>query len=367
MFGVLVAYILQRLHHSGKFRAPRWLLYLFSACLGFPGEGPTPDPAESDEGSSATRLQFQTMSNVYRQAVERAASAPGETRKKLARLQRLGTVVPCMFVIFMAWSCCFSTVGVDMCTVYREAVHVATLDHAPAKNYNLANLAGAFRDGEFLPCTFQGQSVCDDCFKGLYNVSDSDFQRMKTDVRKGKVFYEHGNCGSSHGYTGAGATTRAWLERHVASVGDFQPDTGQIHLSPMHLKDLHAQAAIEVGAENILDYSTFCRMFNNDFKDVRIPAQKRLGKCETCNDIHEAICAERDPLVREGHKAQQRQHTKFYKGERIVYHSNRLDARENPGTSMSIIIDGVSLLRMLCVSAKWGLTCVHVCVHVCVC
>ena len=68
-------------------------------------------------------------------------------------------------------------------------------------------------------------------------------------------------------------------------------DTGQIHLCPMDYKDVHAICAVDLDGE-ALDYSTFCRIWQSEFPNVKIPPEQRLGKCDCCQTLHEKILTE---------------------------------------------------------------------------
>ena len=87
-----------------------------------------------------------------------------------------------------------------------------------------------------------------------------------------------------------------------------------------------------------VDYSWFLHIWQEDFEHVRIPAAKRLGTCDDCKESHDNICATLDPDKRAIWKAKQRAHAKFYKGERLVYHENRVKSRA--GDCLCVILDG---------------------------
>ena len=74
---------------------------------------------------------------------------------------------------------------------------------------------------------------------------------------------------------------------------------------------------------------------------MRIPAEQRLGKCETCKDLKDQIREERDPIQREAYKADMREHITAVKAERAVYHGWRTLCREQPDKYLCVILDGM--------------------------
>ena len=72
-------------------------------------------------------------------------------------------------------------------------------------------------------------------------------------------------------------SSRVRCKCHFDKVADIRLcavviDTGQIHLSPILIKDLHAEANADLGEENTLDYTTFTRILKIEYPDVRIPS-----------------------------------------------------------------------------------------------
>jgi hypothetical protein len=104
--------------------------------------------------------------------------------------------------------------------------------------------------------------------------------------------------------------------------------------------DVFKEASADLDGR-ILEYGTFCSVWKIEYPDVKIPSQKRLGKCETCKDIHDHIESERDPLMRATWKAKQRDHNKFIKAERMVYHEWRRLCRADSRKYLCIIMDGM--------------------------
>jgi hypothetical protein len=294
-------------------------------------------------------VEQDTLQSMLKSRVNQVCEAETVTRCKLSTLAHLRMFVPCMFMSFLAWSCCFLG-WIDAPSLYRHALRYGTLDQSARKNEILNHLASNYREDtqNFGPLLVNNWSVCEDCFKGLYCISDTEWKRLKACVLKGQHTFVHGNTGQAHGPTDTGLQTRAWMHSHFHTVGDFQPDTGFIHLSPVAKVDVYeeAQKDLAVGGQAILDYTTFCNVWRSEFPDVKIPSEKRLGKCDECVDIHEHIQAERDPAERRVWKAKQIQHSKFVKSERLVYHTWRRKCRDDPSKQLCINIDGMDQVEL---------------------
>ena len=138
---------------------------------------------------------------------------------------RLEFLSPARFVCFLLWSCCWSSIALEAPTAYRECLRFASLPQTARNNEVLFVLNSTYRrdedqSGQLL---ILGYPVCEDCWTGLYDVSESTFRRLKGSVRDGVVSFQHKNVGTSHGPTTAGLECRVWMAQHFELVGDFQP------------------------------------------------------------------------------------------------------------------------------------------------
>jgi len=343
---VAVAFIaatLWRMNLGRKFRVNRRLQFLFNSCMGKPGQGPSgKESGVSDTaGQSVTDQEYKTMQSMFAGRARQVAEADDPARLRLTKLSRLQWSLPARFVCFLAWSCCFGlATALTPVELYGENLRITLLPQADRKNEVLSCLSHCYRrDTDKFGLQINGWPVCEECFCGVLGVSKSDMTRMKRAVIENRTTFEHANTGNSHGPTIAGMETRVWMNTYFHLVGDYQPDTGQLHLSPMAILDVFDLCKQEVSVA-VLEYSSFCRVFASEFSYVKIPSEKRLGKCEECKDTHDAILGTRDPAARAILKAAQRKHCQFVKGERLVYHTNRVEGREHPDHVLSVIIDG---------------------------
>jgi hypothetical protein len=135
-------------------------------------------------------------------------------------------------------------------------------------------------------------------------------------------------------------TSRAWMTDYFYTLGDYQPDTGQVHLPPSDRLDVYTEMSVELG-ELAVKSSTFYEIWANEFAEVQIPAQQRLGKCEICSSCHERIVNEKDKIARDKVKEERRNHIKEVKSDRMEYHKWRKLGKEQPDKYTVVIIDGM--------------------------
>ena len=147
-----------------------------------------------------------------------------------------------------------------------------------------------------------------------------------------------GARGSGH-LSEKGYQCRIWMADYFYTLGDHQPDTGQIHLPPGDKKDIFAEMARDV--EQCVSEHHFYAIWSSDFKEVRQPPQQRLGKCKQCDTFHKRIMGTRDKDARARAKLERREHMKNVKADRMVYHTNRTKAREEPHKYICITLDGM--------------------------
>jgi hypothetical protein len=272
-------YLSHRLDHR--------LQFLFNAILGFPGEGPprlpsrgisfhpckpcfdtsvafrfyssaltiTPSGSEGRmlfwyvlpvlvdlvfatpvcaTGKTVSPLEEITLHSMFKERVNLVIESNSSFRDKNSKLSFLRMLLPSVFMSFLAWSCCFPSW--DAPEIYRHVLAHGTLDQGHRKNALLDHIVHNYLTdtAEFGPLIVNGRILCDKCFKGLFLVSDSEWRRVKADVRAGKVHYQHGNTGHAQGPTDIGLATRTWMTDHFFTVGDFQPGYQCSLLCPLY-------------------------------------------------------------------------------------------------------------------------------------
>ena len=90
--------------------------------------------------------------------------------------------------------------------------------------------------GTFQQQNLNGWPVCDDCFIQLRGVSRTAWGHRQRNIKANNRHWEHGTCGTGRKYTDKGFLTRAWMSSFFSTLGDFQPDKGEVHLPPMDEK-----------------------------------------------------------------------------------------------------------------------------------
>jgi hypothetical protein len=142
-----------------------------------------------------------------------------------------------------------------------------------------------------------------------------------------------------------------FLKFKISTLADIDPTDGTRHM-PMNfsLKSLYAEYCDDPDMKNYfssqdlgepLTYQTLCRIWDEDFSDVKIPRHTRLGKCDTCFNLN-AEMAKQDP----GSEAQKRyktllsEHHQLVANERVLYHEARKASQCPAAETLSVIFDG---------------------------
>jgi len=252
--------------------------------------------------------------------------------------------IPALFLCLLTFSCCLPADPLlDIPAVYDDVLRFSTLPQGSSNNELLASLWGVYARSErfdFGHLNIRGWPVCDECFQRLFSVSESTWKRRRADVRSGLVYWEHGNAAHEAYYSTKGYLSRAWMHKWFCALGDYQPDTSQVHLPPMDKKDIWAEMHSELG-QDCVSTQYFYKVWAHDFPDHLIPGDQRVGKCKECADLHERIVDEKDFKRRMQHKLERTLHVRFVRRERLVYHRLRQRCRQSPGESILIILDGM--------------------------
>lgn len=202
-------------------------------------------------------------------------------------------------------------------------------------------LANAWHREEDTFNTFrlEGFDLCETCFTSLYGIASSTWQNRKKNVRDGLRQWEHGSTGHGGRLTESGYLARIWMTDYFYTVGDHQPDTGQIHLPPGEKVDIYQEMAAEL--KDCITDKHFYKIWSDEFPEVRVPPQQRLGKCTICDRLHKEIVATRDSTRRMQLKTERKEHMALVKADRLVYHTWRTKARDEPTKYMVVSLDGM--------------------------
>jgi hypothetical protein len=93
-------------------------------------------------------------------------------------------------------------------------------------------------------------------------------------------------------------------------------------------------------SQDHVTYESFTRIWKEEFPEVKIPPQQRLGKCQVCKTLHDKILQTRDPQKLAALKKERMAHLKLVRADRLVYHTWRRESRLHPEQFLTIILDG---------------------------
>jgi len=92
-------------------------------------------------------------------------------------------------------------------------------------------------------------TLCTECYQTMYGVLDSTWRRRQAEMRRGSVFWEHGNSAHEPYYSTKGFLCRACMNQFFCALGDYQPDTGHVHLPLMDKIDIFREMEQEIGGD----------------------------------------------------------------------------------------------------------------------
>jgi hypothetical protein len=139
----------------------------------------------------------------------------------------------------------------------------------------------------------------------------------------------------------------AWLRKYISLVGDQQPNRfDEIHLeyrTKIEIwKEYHDDCS-EIIGENVIEYPTFIRMWQQSFQHVKIREYKAVEeKCQTCALLTGLRNSARSAKERSDLSMLSGWHRTTYMGERSKYYDNKLAAIQNPIKYFSSIGDGMA-------------------------
>lgn len=184
------------------------------------------------------------------------------------------------------------------------------------------------------------QQACRPCFSFMAGSSLRSVNRRVSDWSDGVNLWTRENAKKEEGrYSEKGANARLWLEALRDELGDQCPDSPDLYLPPGTKSDYYKEYAAEVKTSVKLE--TFLLIWRKEFPNLKIPRQKRLGKCKVCAELKEKLATEQTPQRRAELKQQRRDHLMFVRLQRKYYHRNRKMAQDNPDNVLVIILDGM--------------------------
>lgn len=184
------------------------------------------------------------------------------------------------------------------------------------------------------------QKACRDCFAFICGAGTRTIHRRVSEWSNGMNIWTRESARREEGiYTERGANARIWIAKLQEELGDQCPDLPDIYLPPCSKTDYYREYAAEI--KEAVKLQTFLQIWRVEFPNLKIPRQKRLGKCKTCADLKEQLAAAQTPEEREELKAKRRAHLTFVRLQRKNYHKNRLRAQQDPNEVLVIILDGM--------------------------
>lgn len=163
----------------------------------------------------------------------------------------------------------------------------------------------------------------------ISEVNIQAFASSCLQVTTRKTHYHHSHRLQAHVYV-----------QSITSLAEHQPDSRKQDINGFTKHALY-QEGLMMYPNDFCSASTFYRVLNEDFSDLRIPKKTRFSVCDICVRLKEAISTARTPPDKEKFKELRSQHVQEQKKERIYYHQKIQASQEDPNNATSIIIDAM--------------------------
>jgi hypothetical protein len=139
----------------------------------------------------------------------------------------------------------------------------------------------------------------------------------------------------------------SWFESFFNQVGDFIPNSNEIHLEKCDKKDIYNIFVSEMRSDYeddaIVTYSYFLKIWKECFPHVKVREYKAVtGKCQCCTILTELRSKSQKPAVRKRVTNMHAFHRSLYMSERNEYYKKQKQAVDDPSNYMRIIIDGMA-------------------------
>jgi hypothetical protein len=140
---------------------------------------------------------------------------------------------------------------------------------------------------------FVSQSVnkhmCVLCFLVLHGIKRATWYRIKRKFQQGDFSFNHGNRLLKKPQAETLVAVQ-WLRAYACAVGDFMPDSDEVHLPDYCWKYVYQRYLTE-HVQNSISETTFFRLnkYDGDLRKIKIRKCKRFSKCEPCLELDKLI------------------------------------------------------------------------------
>ena len=136
----------------------------------------------------------------------------------------------------------------------------------------------------------------------------------------------------------------SWLDNHFKLSGDFQPNTGEIHLDPVEKKEVYEEYVNEATLCDLQPQSLtqFCKIWKDCFSNVKIRKYKACtGKCAICADFTVYSREHKTRKAMEYIRVCRMIHRADFMSDRALYNERKKLSELYPNEYLSIITDGM--------------------------
>jgi hypothetical protein len=140
--------------------------------------------------------------------------------------------------------------------------------------------------------------------------------------------------------------TFAWFSAYVADAAQPDPRKCELHLSRSIPKRVLWHHMCQECRGPVYSYPEFLVFLRMHFPNVKWPRKNRLGRCNTCVQLKDAIEKAKTKKNRQQLKALLSTHNEWQEGQRQEYYNRAADAARHPNEMLSITMDTADAFLM---------------------
>jgi len=247
---------------------------------------------------------------------------------------------------------CKEEVCVDSFTIHQILTarnHYHSKNEVEKMNWLISLLQHFYNvDQDTMSFQVLSRYVCRIGFLTFHGITKYKYYSALKKLKNGVTFVVHGNSDAEYKRT-LHDMCYNFLNLYQTKYADVQPDTEEFHL-PRHILKVDLYSAFLEHLQNTPyeiqpSYTTFRRVWEKDFPNLKIPKRTRLGKCDICANLSNMslrLTAENRVMW----SNRKREHLKFQRDERNENTKRINFANTYPNLITLLGIDRMNAIRM---------------------
>jgi len=191
-----------------------------------------------------------------------------------------------------------------------------------------------------------GKPVCRVGFLNYHGITQYKYYTAIKKLRLGQTYVVHGNTEADCSRI-LSDKCFDFLLNYQTKFAEIQPDCDEFHLPRFILRvDLYSAFVETLTLSDMIpSYTTFARVWKEDFPNLKIPKNTRLGKCDICASLSNqsrSLTAESRVIW----STKKREHIRFIRDERNENTKRINNSKNYPNLVTLLGIDRMNAIRM---------------------